>query len=45
MNESRNLAARMGHWSATHRKTAIWGWFAFVLLAFYIGSMDISAAG
>jgi uncharacterized membrane protein YdfJ with MMPL/SSD domain len=43
MNESRNLAARMGHWSATHRKTAIWGWFAYVLLAFYIGSMVIGS--
>jgi uncharacterized membrane protein YdfJ with MMPL/SSD domain len=33
----RNIAARMGHWSATHRKTAIWGWLAFVLLAVFIG--------
>ena len=28
----------MGHWSATHRKKAIWGWLAFVLVAFVIGS-------
>jgi RND superfamily putative drug exporter len=27
----------MGHWSATHRKTAIWGWLAFVLVAVFIG--------
>ena len=33
----RNLAARMGHWSATHRKTAIWGWVAFVAVAVLIG--------
>jgi uncharacterized membrane protein YdfJ with MMPL/SSD domain len=35
--EKRNVAARMGHWSATHRKKAIWGWLGFVLLAFAIG--------
>src|SRR5439155_25307963 len=33
-----NLAARMGRWSAQHRKKAIWGWLAFVLLAFAIGN-------
>ncbi|HEY2602490.1 MAG TPA: MMPL family transporter [Thermoleophilaceae bacterium] len=27
----------MGHWSATHRKTAIWGWLAFVAVAVFIG--------
>jgi uncharacterized membrane protein YdfJ with MMPL/SSD domain len=32
-----NVAARMGRWSAQHRKTAIWGWLAFVVLAFMIG--------
>ena len=32
-----NLAARMGRWSAQHRKNAIWGWLAFVFLAFAIG--------
>lgn len=37
MNQKRNLAARAGHWSAIHRKTAIWGWLAFVLLAVVIG--------
>ncbi len=37
MNPKRNLAARAGHWSATHRKTAIWGWLTFVVLAVVIG--------
>ncbi|HEX2433461.1 MAG TPA: MMPL family transporter, partial [Gaiellaceae bacterium] len=35
--QKRNVAARMGHWSATHRKKAIWGWLGLVLLAFVIG--------
>jgi RND superfamily putative drug exporter len=34
---SRNLAARAGRWSATHRKTAIIGWILFVVLATVIG--------
>jgi RND superfamily putative drug exporter len=34
---SRNLAARAGRWSAQHRKKAIIGWLAFVILAFGIG--------
>ena len=33
------MAARMGHWSATHRKTAIWGWLVFVLVAVMVGRM------
>jgi uncharacterized membrane protein YdfJ with MMPL/SSD domain len=33
----RNLAARAGHWSARHRKIAIGGWLAFVVLAFVLG--------
>jgi uncharacterized membrane protein YdfJ with MMPL/SSD domain len=33
----RGIAARAGVWSAQHRKTAIWGWFAFVVLAMLIG--------
>jgi RND superfamily putative drug exporter len=32
------LAARAGRWSAQHRKKAIWGWLAFALIAFMIGS-------
>lgn len=35
----RNIAARAGRWSATHRKTAILGWFVFVIAAFQVGSM------
>src|SRR5215213_333564 len=33
-----NIAARAGRWSANHRKTAIWGWLAFVLVALAVGS-------
>jgi uncharacterized membrane protein YdfJ with MMPL/SSD domain len=33
----RNLAMRMGRWSARHRKLAIWGWLGFVVLAVVIG--------
>jgi uncharacterized membrane protein YdfJ with MMPL/SSD domain len=33
-----NVAARMGAWSAGHRKTAIIGWLVFVLAALVIGS-------
>jgi uncharacterized membrane protein YdfJ with MMPL/SSD domain len=32
------FAARMGRWSAQHRKTAIWGWIAFIVIAFVIGN-------
>ena len=32
-----NLTGRMGQWSARHRKTAIFGWLAFVVLAFVLG--------
>jgi uncharacterized membrane protein YdfJ with MMPL/SSD domain len=35
---SRNFAARMGQWSASHRKLAIFGWLAFVLSAVVIGT-------
>ncbi|HEY3019282.1 MAG TPA: MMPL family transporter [Solirubrobacteraceae bacterium] len=31
------LAARMGRWSATHRRTAIFGWIGFVAVALFIG--------
>jgi RND superfamily putative drug exporter len=37
MNQSRNIAARVGRWSARHRKTAILGWIVFVVLAFMAG--------
>jgi uncharacterized membrane protein YdfJ with MMPL/SSD domain len=38
MNNARNIAARMGRWSAQHRKIAIFGWLAFVIAAFAIGN-------
>ena len=38
LKHSTNIAARMGRWSARHRKIAIFGWLAFVLVAFAIGS-------
>ena len=34
----RGLASRAGMWSAQHRKTAIWGWLAFVVIALLIGN-------
>jgi uncharacterized membrane protein YdfJ with MMPL/SSD domain len=37
--QSQNFAARAGRWSAQHRKKAILGWFAFVILATVIGGM------
>src|SRR4051794_18305325 len=48
---SRNPAARTGRWSAQHRKTAIFGWLLFVVLATVLGgkvgqnSLDDSARG
>jgi RND superfamily putative drug exporter len=35
----RNLAARMGRWSANHWKTATFGWLVLVVIAFGIGGM------
>jgi uncharacterized membrane protein YdfJ with MMPL/SSD domain len=32
-----SLAARAGHWSASHRKLAIWGWLAFVVVGVMVG--------
>ena len=37
MDSTRNLAARAGRWSAHHRKKAIFGWLAFVIVAVFIG--------
>src|SRR3954469_10526867 len=34
---SRNLAARAARWSSQHRKKAIFGWLAFVIIAFVVG--------
>jgi uncharacterized membrane protein YdfJ with MMPL/SSD domain len=33
------FAARMGRWSAKNRKKAIWGWIAFVVIAFVAGNL------
>ena len=38
LHPSRNLAARMGRWSASHRKLAIFGWLAFVISAVVLGT-------
>jgi RND superfamily putative drug exporter len=35
-----NIAGRMGRWSARHRKKAIFGWLAFVVLAFALGILS-----
>jgi uncharacterized membrane protein YdfJ with MMPL/SSD domain len=32
----RNLAARAAHWSANHRKLAIWGWVGIVFVLFAV---------
>jgi uncharacterized membrane protein YdfJ with MMPL/SSD domain len=37
MQQSRNIAARAGRWSARHRNIAIIGWLMFVVLAFVVG--------
>jgi uncharacterized membrane protein YdfJ with MMPL/SSD domain len=34
--KKRNLAARMGHWSARHRKIAIFGWLAATIALFAV---------
>ena len=36
--QSQTFAARAGRWSAGHRKTAIFGWIAFVIASVAIGS-------
>jgi uncharacterized membrane protein YdfJ with MMPL/SSD domain len=37
LKHSNNIAARMGRWSASHWKTAVFGWLAFVIAALAIG--------
>ncbi len=39
MQVKQNLAARIGRWSARHRRLAIAGWLAFVAAAFVVGGM------
>jgi uncharacterized membrane protein YdfJ with MMPL/SSD domain len=38
VKNSRNIAARMGRWSAAHWKTATFGWLAFVVAALVAGN-------
>src|ERR687897_375193 len=38
LKHSNNFAARMGRWSASHWKTAVFGWLAFVVASFAIGN-------
>ena len=37
MSRKDGIAARAGRWSAQHRKKAVFGWLAFVVIAFVIG--------
>ena len=37
LKHSKNFAARMGRWSASHWKTAVAGWLAFVALSVFVG--------
>ena len=37
LKHSNNLAARMGRWSASHWKTAVFGWLAFVIASVVVG--------
>ena len=38
LKRSNNIAARMGRWSASHWKTAVFGWLGFVVLAVALGT-------
>jgi uncharacterized membrane protein YdfJ with MMPL/SSD domain len=40
---SSNFAARAGRWSARHRKAAVLGWIAFVLIAFAVGNVVVGS--
>src|SRR5919106_3298986 len=40
LKRSNNLAARMGRWSARHRKIAIFGWLAFAVALFAISMVS-----
>jgi RND superfamily putative drug exporter len=37
MKETESFAARAARWSAAHRKAAVLGWLAFVIVAFLVG--------
>ena len=38
LKRSNNIAARMGRWSASHWKTAVFGWLVFVVAALFVGN-------
>jgi RND superfamily putative drug exporter len=38
MHESENFTFRAARWSAAHRRLAVLGWLAFVIVAFVVGS-------
>jgi uncharacterized membrane protein YdfJ with MMPL/SSD domain len=38
-SKQHNVAARMAVWSGRHRRKAIWGWLAFVVVVFALGNM------
>src|SRR5262245_65711183 len=40
LKQSQNLAARMGRWSASHWKTAVFGWLALVAVSVFV-SMNV----
>jgi uncharacterized membrane protein YdfJ with MMPL/SSD domain len=37
LKKSQSVAARMGRWSANHWKTAVFGWFLFVIVSMGLG--------
>ena len=39
MQRKDGIALRAGRWSAKHRKTAVFGWLAFVVIALFAGNM------
>jgi uncharacterized membrane protein YdfJ with MMPL/SSD domain len=41
MQKAMNVAGRMGHWSANHWKTAVFGWLACVVLLFAFGNIAL----
>jgi uncharacterized membrane protein YdfJ with MMPL/SSD domain len=41
MQRAMNVAGRMGHWSASHWKTAVFGWLACVVVFFFFGGQVI----
>jgi uncharacterized membrane protein YdfJ with MMPL/SSD domain len=41
MQRAMNIAGRMGRWSATHWKTAVFGWLACVVVLFAFGNIAL----